>query len=121
MQLASSPRTVAAWCAGVAMFAILVVAGLIFTLSGWFKPAPTTVQSTGPAPLAARVAVPNPKVRFTDVTAKAGIRFTHNNGFSGKRLLPETMGSGVAVIDFDNDGFPDLLFINGRPWPGMEK
>ena len=41
--------------------------------------------------------VPLPEVRFTDVTDKAGLRFTHVNGAAGRKLLPETMGSGVAV------------------------
>jgi hypothetical protein len=59
-----------------------------------------------------------PSVRFADVTAKAGIRFVYVNGASGKKLLPETMGSGVAFLDFDNDGHQDLLFVNSRPWPG---
>lgn len=59
-----------------------------------------------------------PRLIFTDVTEDAGIRFHHTNGASGKKLLPETMGSGVAFIDFDNDGNQDLLFVNSRPWPG---
>src|SRR4051794_34859078 len=59
-----------------------------------------------------------PTVRFTDVTESAGIRFRHVNGAAGKKLLPETMGGGVAVIDYDGDGRPDLFFVNSRPWPG---
>ncbi len=58
-------------------------------------------------------------VKFVDVTERAGIRFRHTNGATGKKLLPETMGSGVAVIDFDRDGKPDLFFVNSRPWPGQ--
>ncbi len=61
---------------------------------------------------------PSSALRFTDVTASAGISFRHFNGATGKKLLPETMGGGVAVIDFDRDGKPDLFFVNGRPWPG---
>ena len=62
-------------------------------------------------------AAPNePGVKFTDVTAAAGIHFVHNAGKSGKKYLPETMGSGVAVIDLYGDGWPSLLFINSRPW-----
>jgi hypothetical protein len=62
-----------------------------------------------------------PPVRFLDVTEESGVRFIHFNGASGRKLLPETMGSGVAVLDFDNDGRPDLLFVNSCPWPGEEK
>jgi hypothetical protein len=61
--------------------------------------------------------VPSP-VRFVDVTDEAGIRFRHFNGMAGKKLLPETMGSGVAVLDYDRDGHPDLFFVNSRSWPG---
>lgn len=67
----------------------------------------------------ARLHIP-PKVRFTDITARAGIDFVHNNGSFGLKLLPETMGSGVAFIDFDQDGLPDLLLVNSCPWPGKE-
>src|SRR5215469_15450712 len=55
-------------------------------------------------------------VRFTDVTAAAGIRFTHNAGRTGKKWLPETMGSGCAFFDADGDGWLDILLINGKDW-----
>src|SRR5438309_8260308 len=51
-------------------------------------------------------------IQFRDVTQLAGIRFVHNNGAFGKKFLPETMGPGVAFIDYDNDGWTDLLFLN---------
>jgi len=59
-----------------------------------------------------------PTAKFVDVTASAGINFTHNNGAYGDKLLPETMGGGVAFFDYDNDGFQDFLFINSTYWPG---
>jgi enediyne biosynthesis protein E4 len=59
-----------------------------------------------------------PAVTFTDVTAAAGIRFTHVNGAFGEKYLPETMGSGVVVLDYDGDGWPDLFFVNSTTWPG---
>src|SRR6202161_4868661 len=57
-------------------------------------------------------------VHFRDITAQAGIHFTHNNGAFGKKWLPETMGPGCAFIDYDNDGWPDILLVNGQDWPG---
>src|SRR5438270_9224248 len=58
------------------------------------------------------------EVHFRDITAQAGIHFTHNNGAFGKKWLPETMGPGCAFIDYDNDGYPDVLLINGTDFPG---
>ena len=56
----------------------------------------------------------NPQVQFTDVTAAAGIHFTHNAGRTGKKYLPETLGAGCAFFDADGDGWPDILLINGK-------
>ncbi len=58
-----------------------------------------------------------PPLPFTDITAAAGIDFIHENGAYGDKLLPETMGGGVAFFDYDGDGFDDLLFVNGNHWP----
>jgi hypothetical protein len=55
---------------------------------------------------------------FEDVTRAAGIHFVHNNGGFGKKWLPETMGPGVAFLDYDNDGWQDILFVNGTAWVG---
>jgi hypothetical protein len=57
-------------------------------------------------------------MRFVDVTAAAGIDFRHENGAYGGKLLPETMGAGCAFVDYDADGWPDILFVNGTNWPG---
>ena len=57
-----------------------------------------------------------PAVRFTDVTAAAGIHFTHHTGAFGKKYLPETMGSGASFADLDGDGWPDILLLNGKDW-----
>jgi hypothetical protein len=62
-----------------------------------------------------------PGFRFTDVTAQAGLRFRHNNGAYGAKLLPETLGSGCAFLDYDADGWPDILLVNGMDWPGRTR
>jgi enediyne biosynthesis protein E4 len=61
---------------------------------------------------------PSGPIEITDVTEKAGIHFKHNTGAFGKKLLPETMGSGVCFIDYDNDSWQDILLINSMDWPG---
>lgn len=61
---------------------------------------------------------PSEQIHFVDVTRAAGIHFAHNNGAFGKMWLPEALGSGVAFIDYNNDGWPDILLINGKDWPG---
>ncbi|MBC7924179.1 MAG: VCBS repeat-containing protein, partial [Bryobacteraceae bacterium] len=58
----------------------------------------------------------NSAVRFSDVTAAAGIQFTHNSGRAGKKFLPETMGSGCAFFDADGDGWSDILLLNSKDW-----
>jgi enediyne biosynthesis protein E4 len=57
-------------------------------------------------------------VTFEEITGKAGIHFVHNSGAFGKKFLPETIGPGVAFIDYDNDGWPDIFLVNGTDWPG---
>ena len=60
-------------------------------------------------------------MRFVDVTGKAGLNFRHNSGAYGGKLLPETLGSGCAFIDYDADGWQDILLVNGMDWPGHKR
>ncbi len=57
-------------------------------------------------------------VTFVEVAGKSGIDFKHANGAAGKKNMPETVGSGVAFLDYDNDGWQDILIINSMNWPG---
>jgi hypothetical protein len=62
-----------------------------------------------------------PGFQFVDVTVSAGLSFRHNNGAYGGKLLPETLGSGCAFLDYDNDGWQDILLVNGADWPGHHR
>jgi hypothetical protein len=75
------------------------------------KPAPE-------APIARVVEAKAPSVVFREITPEAGIRFEQINGAAGKKWMPETMGGGVAVFDYDDDGREDLLFVSSSYWPG---
>ncbi len=98
---------------------------LVVALGGaaWFAlrekrpPTPTQVTRLSAPVSPNRAAAEIPLVKFSDVTAAAGIKFVHDSGATGDKLLPETMGGGVAFFDFDNDGDQDLLFVNGADWP----
>jgi enediyne biosynthesis protein E4 len=70
------------------------------------------------APVSAK---PDPGFRLTDVTRQAGIEFQHYTGAYGGKLLPETLGSGCAFLDYDADGWLDILLINGMDWPGHKR
>jgi enediyne biosynthesis protein E4 len=59
--------------------------------------------------------------RLVEVTAQAGIAFEHNSGAFGGKYLPETLGSGCAFLDYDNDGWQDIILINGMDWPGHKQ
>lgn len=70
-------------------------------------------------PSGSRVSSGPVSVKFVDITDRAGISFQHNNGARGKKYMPETVGSGVAFLDYDNDGRQDILLINSTDWPGV--
>jgi hypothetical protein len=59
--------------------------------------------------------VANPPAHFSDVTAPSGVHFQHRAFHTSKKYLIETMGAGVALFDYDNDGRLDIFFVNGAP------
>jgi enediyne biosynthesis protein E4 len=63
----------------------------------------------------------SPGFRLVDVTKSAGIQFQHNSGAYGGKLLPETLGAGCAFLDYDSDGWQDILLVNGMDWPGHKR
>ena len=63
----------------------------------------------------------SPGFQFVDVTSASNLRFRHNSGSYGGKLLPETLGSGCAFLDYDGDGWQDILLVNGMDWPGHKK
>ena len=113
------PRTI-----GVLLF-------LIASLSAGCKKDATqesTTNATAPEQIAtqntanqtsATLEAPRPTgpIEFTDVTTQAGIRFKHNSGAFGKKYLPETLGPGCAFLDYDGDGWQDILLVNSMSWP----
>jgi len=102
------------------LFAIGIVAVVVVAVVLWRgqtrEPEPVAEQALARPTAAAPVPQP-PAIPFTDITAAAGIRFRHDNGAAGERLLPETMGGGVAFFALDEDALPDLLFVNSTAWP----
>jgi hypothetical protein len=62
-----------------------------------------------------------PSFQLKDVTAQAGIDFRHNSGAYGGKFLPETLGSGCAFLDYDADGYQDILLVNSMDWPGHKR
>lgn len=60
--------------------------------------------------------IAKPSIPFENITESAGIDWKHFNAMEGEKLLPETMGGGVTIFDFDSDGDQDILFIGGESW-----
>lgn len=106
---------------------IILVLGLAALAIWWLggrSPAPVAIEDSELAAPVSSVVVPVdvlPRIPFRDVTGSAGLSFRHENGATGERLLPETMGGGVAFLDFDNDDNVDLFFVNSNRWPWSDE
>jgi hypothetical protein len=88
------------WLPGVALFACLFLGSLLYRSSAAPRPAPIT---------------------FEDIAERAGVDFVLRNSATPERHQIETMAGGVAVFDYNNDGRPDLYFVNGARQPALDK
>lgn len=100
---------------------MLVAVGTVAAGAVWWAtrppPAEELVETALVVPtIRERPQVEIPALPFTDITEAAGIRFVHENGAAGEKLLPETMGSGCGFVDVDGDGDDDIVLVNGCRW-----
>jgi len=108
--------------------AIILGIGIIATGIGWYlsrdtTPAITLEEAVVTGPVIEEATLPQtpPAVVFRDITSESGINFVHTNGAYGDKLMPETIGSGAAFLDYDNDSDQDLLLVNSTWFPGHEQ
>ena len=99
------------------MVVVVVVLGTVWYLKRPKEKGPEVKTAIAAPVVPNRPKAEMPPVKFADITRAAGITFVHNNGATGDKLLPESLGGGVAFFDFDHDGDADLLFVNSTWWP----
>src|SRR4051812_4723014 len=97
-----SARSSNVWCRLLwTLSAAILLCAPLFAVDAEQKPAPPPANS---APIA----------HFTDIAEKAGLTMTTVfGGVDTKKYIIETTGTGVAIFDYDNDGWPDIFIVNG--------
>lgn len=108
------------WSASLIL--LVTLAGAIYVYTQGRQEAPKEKRTEyKPPETRTKPDVEIPEMKFTDITSTAGIKFSHFSGDAGEKLLPETMGGGCAFVDYDNDGDPDILFVNSCQWEWNNK
>ncbi len=106
------------WSVASFLFIVAAVAVTFFVANRTPSTPPARITQLNSPLVPASGSVAIPAMPFKDITAEAGIDFTHVNGAYGDKLLPETMGGGCAFFDYDGDQRPDILLVNSGYWPG---
>src|SRR5919109_2754070 len=114
----SSTRRLSAFIGGcIILLAVAALSYVLLDLRVMRKEAQPLGAGSASVQLEAQSPVNHSRIRFTDVTEQAGIRFIHEAGARGQKWYPETIGAGGGFFDYDGDGREDILLLNGRPWP----
>jgi len=103
----------------IVILLIAVIAGGAWFVFGRSTPETEVIIEKDPGSIASLVVEQEerPDIMFTDIASSAGITFTHRDGSTGEKLLPETMVGGGAFLDYDGDGDQDILLVSGTEWP----
>jgi enediyne biosynthesis protein E4 len=101
----------------VVIVSAAVLLTIVWAVAGFFRSKPKDEIPTPVAPTVRKVEQDVPNLPLVDITKESGIQFVHHRGDEGEKLLPETMGSGVAIFDFDNDNDCDVLLVDSTKWP----
>ncbi|MBC7821736.1 MAG: VCBS repeat-containing protein, partial [Planctomycetaceae bacterium] len=104
------------WSGSLLFVLIAVGVGIALWMRNQKPPSVEQITVLDKPQVRERPAAEVPAMPFTDVTESSGIRFIHDNGATGEKLLPETMGGGCAFLDYDGDGDQDILFVNSCRW-----
>lgn len=96
---------------------LIAIGGYFGVVSAWNREPAVEPQPIVDVKVRNLDVIEKPKMPFRDVTAEIGIDFVHRNGWTGRKLLPETMVGGVALFDYDGDSDADILLLGATQWP----
>ncbi len=107
---------------GWAFLGLAVAAGLVAAWIGHHRgrPAEMVTQPGSGDATTGRLSRAESPIQLRDVTQATGITFRHTDGSSGQRYIVETVTAGLALFDYDADGWIDIYFLNGAPLPGTQ-